>query len=320
MLSRRQELALEFVDLTGRGLEIGPSYEPLAPKSQGFDVTVLDHAPADELRKKYAGYGMDEARLDQIEEVDCVWTGEKYSETPGLKPPYDFVIASHVIEHTLDPVAFLTELSELLTENGRIALVVPDKRFCFDHHRPVSSAGAILDAHLHPTSNHTPGAVLDYFSYHVGFGGEFVWSTGMSGDFYRHHSTERGVLEAKGAMDTLEYMDIHRWVFTPSSLQFILATLSQGGWLDQHVVGQQPTAGCEFFVTLGRGRDERDDDVLFSLLHEALLEETTTNVEQLRLELPPSEPPAPPVAPAATEPVWAQWVRRYAAALRRRWP
>jgi hypothetical protein len=255
MRSQRQELALKHVDTSGKGLEVGPAFQPLAPRSDGFDITILDHASTAEIRQKYADLGLDQDGLDRIEDVDCVWTGGRYSETPGLVPPYDYIIASHVIEHTTDPIGFLLDLAELLSERGRIALVVPDKRFCFDHHRPVSTTGAILDAHLHPLNLHTPGAVFDHFAHHVTRDHAIVWGDhDPDGDFEFTYSLEQAWSEAQQAMRTDDYMDIHRWAFTPSSLAFALASLRCGGWLDDLVViASHETVGCEFFLTIGRG-------------------------------------------------------------------
>jgi hypothetical protein len=42
-----------MLDKSGSGIEIGPSFSPIAPKAQGFKVKTLDHATADELREKY---------------------------------------------------------------------------------------------------------------------------------------------------------------------------------------------------------------------------------------------------------------------------
>jgi hypothetical protein len=170
-------------------------------------------------------------------------------------PPYDYIIASHVIEHTTDPIGFLLDLGELLSERGRIALVVPDKRFCFDHHKPISTTGAILDAHLHPINIHSPGAVFDHFAHHVTRDKAIVWADqNPDANFEFTYSIEQAWAETKQAMESHDYIDIHRWTFTPSSLAFALASLRSGGWLqDLGVVASHDTVGCEFFLTIGRG-------------------------------------------------------------------
>lgn len=251
--SLRQQIALEQIDPAGRGLEIGPAFQPLAPKSMGFNVTILDHAPTREIRQKYTDLGLDQATVDIIEEVDYVWTGGSYQTVPGLEPPFDWIVASHVIEHTTDLIGFLLDLAGLLAPSGRLVLVIPDKQYTYDHHRPISTPGAILDAHLTPSDRHPPGAVFDHFLHHVTRGSDIVWSEGSPpADFHSTYTREQAIAEARVAIATDAYIDTHRWVFTPESFLFVVESL--GDWLGGlQVVGSHPTAGCEFFMTIARG-------------------------------------------------------------------
>jgi SAM-dependent methyltransferase len=52
---------------------------------------------------------------------------------------YDFVISSHVLEHTANPLGVLQEWKRVLTAGGMILLIVPDKRGSPDHMRPYTS-------------------------------------------------------------------------------------------------------------------------------------------------------------------------------------
>ena len=73
----REDNALYALNKNGVGLEIGPSHNPIAPKSRGFNVHILDHASAEELRTKYQGHGVN---LHNIEEVDFIWSGQSYPD------------------------------------------------------------------------------------------------------------------------------------------------------------------------------------------------------------------------------------------------
>lgn len=53
--------------------------------------------------------------------------------------PYDFVLSSHVIEHTANPILALSEWAGLLKDHGILALIVPHKDGTFDHKRPVTT-------------------------------------------------------------------------------------------------------------------------------------------------------------------------------------
>jgi SAM-dependent methyltransferase len=48
---------------------------------------------------------------------------------------YDFVLASHVLEHSANPLSSLQEWKRVLTAGGVLLVVVPDKRYTFDHWR-----------------------------------------------------------------------------------------------------------------------------------------------------------------------------------------
>ncbi len=58
---------------------------------------------------------------------------------------YDFVIASHVIEHIANPLKAILEWKRVLHVGGVILLVCPHKERTFDHRRPVTPLSHIID-------------------------------------------------------------------------------------------------------------------------------------------------------------------------------
>lgn len=111
-LPRNHKVMLEL-DAKGLGLEIGPSFNPVAPKRAGYKVHILDHLDADGLRKKYP-----HLKPENIEEVDFVWHGEPLAELIGQTGVYDWIVASHVIEHVPDLITFLQQCAQLLKPTG----------------------------------------------------------------------------------------------------------------------------------------------------------------------------------------------------------
>lgn len=103
----REDMVFKLLDKKGLGLEIGPSHNPIAPKKKGFNVHILDHATADQLRMKYKGHEIYGVKLENIEEVDFVWHGEPFQKLIGKTGCYDWIIASHVIEHIPDLISHL---------------------------------------------------------------------------------------------------------------------------------------------------------------------------------------------------------------------
>jgi 2-polyprenyl-3-methyl-5-hydroxy-6-metoxy-1,4-benzoquinol methylase len=66
------------------------------------------------------------------------------------------LIASHVLEHVPDPIAFFQSPATLLhPKQGSIRLALPDRRLCFDLFRPASTTGRVLAAHRGDGSRHT---------------------------------------------------------------------------------------------------------------------------------------------------------------------
>lgn len=64
------------------------------------------------------------------------------SEATDLKKiddeKYDFVLSSHVIEHIANPIKALYEWKRVIRAYGFLFLIVPNKRYTFDHKRPVT--------------------------------------------------------------------------------------------------------------------------------------------------------------------------------------
>ena len=143
-MSRADHIRSMF-DGTGPGLEIGPSHAPLMSKADGNDVSIFDYLDAEGLRTKYAAAGCD---VSLVEDVDFVGDGRPMSEVIGRLGAFRWIVASHVIEHVPDLLGFLRDCDTLLAPGGVLVLAVPDKRFCFDLLRPVSTIGQVLQAHV----------------------------------------------------------------------------------------------------------------------------------------------------------------------------
>jgi hypothetical protein len=249
---QRNEKILHRIDPGGRGLEIGPSYGPIAPKRAGFHVDILDHLDRDGLMRKYRPFGVD---VDQIEPVDYVWNGEPYAELIGKTKYYDWIIASHVIEHTPDLIGFLDHCDRILKDTGVVSLAIPDARYCFDHFRPPTGLSKIIDAHLNRHLIHTAGSVAEHFLNHVTCGGRVAWDAETSGPFAFSHSLEEARYAIQQVVGHRAYLDVHNWCFTPHSFRLILLDLFDLGFVPFRELAFFPTEGCEFYVTLGRTGD-----------------------------------------------------------------
>jgi predicted SAM-dependent methyltransferase len=272
----REAAIRSLFDATGRGLEIGPSYNPIVPKAGGHRVEIVDHLDTAALRRKYAS----EPNVDasRIEEVDHVWSGEPLSELVGTDT-YDYVVASHVIEHTPDMLGFLRECAAVLRSGGRLVLVVPDKRRCFDFFRPVSSTGGVLQAHAERRTRHLPGAAFDQIANCATLGGQVGWMEQARGPLGFLHPLAAAQAIFERFRSAADYLDCHAWVFTPSSFRLIVSDLNALGMLALREEGVWATDVFEFVVILSRsgaGCPESRRDLLLACQEESTVNPFTT--------------------------------------------
>jgi SAM-dependent methyltransferase len=248
----RTEKALCCIDVDGRGLELGPSYSPLVTKASGHSVETLDHATREELVSKYRELGVESAKIDQIEDVDYIWEGGSLLNVVPSPGVYDYVIASHFIEHTVDLVGFLQDCERLLNDKGRLSLVIPDKRFCFDRFKPHTSLGEVIDAHVNARRFHPPSAHINEAAYATTRDGVVAWARGDLRDLAMRYDGLTDVPVWQSAAEAQsEYIDVHRWIFTPTSFELIIDDLADLGYHNLGVVSKFETDGFEFFATLG---------------------------------------------------------------------
>jgi SAM-dependent methyltransferase len=245
----RKELVLRDLDLSRPGLEIGPGPFPLAPKREGYRVHTLDVKSEAELRE---GARLTGADPDLVEPIDFVWQGEPYAELVGQKGGYDWVIASHVVEHTPDLIAFLNNCADLLSPEGILSLVVPDKRYCFDYFRPLASLGQVVNAYYDKRVRPGPGTVLEHHLYHALLDEKGTWAAGQKGDYRLVQGSNTPTKENLEAMYGDAYHDSHVWTFTPSSFRLIIQELHLMGFTTLREASFTPSSYFEFFVTLSR--------------------------------------------------------------------
>ena len=245
----RKELIHSLFETSGHGLEIGAGFSPLVPKEEGYWVEVVDHASAEDLRLKYANASVDVSR---VEEVDYIWDGRPLTEVIGKKNHYDFIVASHVIEHIPDMLGFLKECEALLRPTGTLVLAVPDKRRCFDLLRPLSTTGAVLQAHLEKRKRHLPAIAFDQIAYAASLNGSPAWSKGTKGELSQAHSLDFAQAVFDRSVSSDEYFDFHAWVFTPHSFRLIIRELNEISALGLCEAEFRPTSDHEFFITLSQ--------------------------------------------------------------------
>lgn len=137
------------------------------------------------------------------------------------------VFSSHCIEHQPDLIRHLREVERLLQPGGGYYLIIPDKRFCFDHFLPESSIDEVRAAkgRTHHTETkieeHTVGLTHNNNVLHwLGLHGRSAHN-----DPYAQTKRDKFLRQARAG----EYVDVHAWQFTPTSFTNVIQSLFANG-------------------------------------------------------------------------------------------
>ena len=141
-MADRTTQMVDAIDLaTAKGLELGPLTNPVVRRSDG-DIRYLDHVDTDTLRARYASHvGFD---VDAIVPIDYAIGSGSIQTAVGDDAPFDYVIASHVIEHVPDMIGWLHDVRSVLVDGGVLSLAIPDHRCCFDALRSPTVAADLV--------------------------------------------------------------------------------------------------------------------------------------------------------------------------------
>ena len=207
----------KFVSLIPVGeavLEIGPFYSPrlIGDHVRYFDV--LDKAG---LIARAKATGLD---YTQVPDIDFV---SPTGDLSVVSSSFRFLFSSHCIEHQPNLVCHLNQVARLIDRGGLYFLIIPDKRYCFDHFLPESTIADVIDAHLTRRTAHTARSVIEHR----------VLTT--HNDPLRHWQRNHGtpsldLRKIVGALAEIEasggkYVDVHAWQFTPNSFRTIINTI-----------------------------------------------------------------------------------------------
>jgi len=259
----RNDFFHKFMDRAERGIEVGPWFAPIAPRSAGWDVLALDVFGTEELVAKAATIAAIPAgAAANIEPVDLVGPAERIAElaiAAGARPnSFGFVISSHNFEHLPNPIAFLRGVEQLLRPGGHLVMALPDRRTCFDHLRPASTLGEILQAWLERRSRPTPRQVFDH---HLGTAVR-VFPDGSTSAYFPLEGWDGSVqvagdchagwhgFQADAGGSEGPYPDAHCWTFTPAELLLHLADLRRLGLVQLQTVECVGPFGVEFFLAM----------------------------------------------------------------------
>ena len=249
-MADRIEMLVGTIDIAAaKGLELGPLAKPVVARGRG-DIRYLDHVDTDALRRRYASHV--DFDIEAIVDIDYAIGDGTIGEAVGADAPFDYIVASHVIEHVPDLIGWLDELRGILRDDGVLSLAVPDHRRCFDTLRSPTVVADLVHAHLTGATAPTPRQVFDHYSSAVSWRlGSIEWPFEPPFDeLVPVHSEQDAMQRATSAGATGEYDDVHCWVFTPRSFQRVIAGLQRLGLVAFRLESCSESVEGEFFARL----------------------------------------------------------------------
>lgn len=201
-------------------LEIGPFDHP---KPAGPNVKYFDVLNEEELAERAKKVGRNPAGVPTIHYLD------RSGQLDAIPDSFDVVFSSHCIEHQIDLVSHLQQVSNILAPNGEYCLVIPDRDYCFDHFFADTTIADVLGVHYEKRTYHSIKSVIEHRALTT------------HNDPWRHRLGENGSPEREDRITLIKnaiaeyeqaeggYIDVHQWQFTPQSFLSLMRELYQIG-------------------------------------------------------------------------------------------
>lgn len=224
-------------------LEIGPFFNPVCV---GNNVEYFDILNQEALKERATEIGYKDA-IDRIPHIDYV---SPIGDLNIIHKKFDTVISCHAIEHQLDLISHLQSVSKMLVDGGCYCLIIPDKRYCFDHFMAPSTIAEVIQNFYEKKLVHSLKSVVEHRA---------LTTHNYPMQHWKDEHGDRPDMECKIEMAIKEYeeargqnIDVHAWYFTPISFETIITLLNKLKYINLSIKEIIPTSygSLEFYVVL----------------------------------------------------------------------
>lgn len=242
---------INAIDANDLILEIGGGYNPRFYKNLYRNAYHLDHCCTEELVAKYSADENVAHLVNRVQEVDFVFNGSPIETLIPESVRFDYVYSSHALEHQVDLIGHLKSLERVLKSTGKVIMIIPDHRACFDCLRFPTVTSDALAVYLRSQSVHQGKQVYEALAQGltVNPGRRISRFDLSSGEFY--HTLESAYTSAcTSEVDLTNYRDVHAWTFTPTSLELLMVELFLLDLISFKLFSISPTFGNQFCAVL----------------------------------------------------------------------
>jgi SAM-dependent methyltransferase len=220
-------------------LEIGPFFSPCV---KGDNVSYFDVLDTAGLIKRAQARGRDVSGIPHIDFVS------ESGDLSVVDRKFNAVISAHCIEHQTDLIRHLQQVRNVLLPGGKYYLIVPDKRFCFDHFIPETTLDEVIDAQ--GRTRHPLMKVIEHRALTTHNNPIRHWN----GDHFDPNYSDSILRRTKAAIEEFEaangnYIDVHSWQFTPKVLTELIRRLQSQRLIAMFVVSINETPRNRFEFT-----------------------------------------------------------------------
>jgi len=228
-------------------LEIGPFDCPvlLGDKVHYFDVLDQDGLKK---RSREINRPFPESNVPFIHYIDV------NGDLSIVDKKFDVVLSCHSIEHQLDFIQHLNNVSNLLNAGGYYVVIVPDKRYIFDHFIKESTIADIIEQNIHKSNLHSVKSVIEHraLTCHNDSGRHWMNDHGVQTYITNPESILNAIKQYQHSVETNCYLDVHSLQFTPESFESIIHILNEAKYINLSFYKIYPTLknSCEFYAIL----------------------------------------------------------------------
>lgn len=247
----RRAILIRHLNLAGKGVEVGPILRIVLNK-QEHNVLYADYADETTLRTEYAkDPRVDTARIPKIDLV----IGDRLLDEVAGSEQFDYIVASHVLEHVPDFIGWIASCMRALKPGGVLSLAIPNARYSFDIKRRRTELSDILAAHVEQRRKPTLAQVADHFGNVCKINPRDVWNgTTTPENAPRIYTPERTLAVLRSVARSDAYKNCHCWIFDEDRLEALIRGAVDLGLLKVEIVEivRTTTNQQEFFCALRR--------------------------------------------------------------------
>lgn len=228
-----------------RILEIGPLNYPLVKKSEYPNVVYCDIRNTEQVKALYCGNNYLKATgitvdIDSIVDIDFV-LDESYEKTFTDKPKFDYIVASHVLEHVQNLIFTLCDIATVLKPGGQFIIYYPDKRYCFDHFREEVSFRDVYEGHINQKSA-LSRLTFDFFNSAIKENDPVkFWKAENMHDLLPTNDTQKALNFYREFSSDCFKDDVHYWPFSDAGFIKFLYDVTRAGIIKYSCKNFYPT-------------------------------------------------------------------------------